>query len=333
MRILILGGAGYIGSFVSLLLQQRGHEVVVLDNLSTGHRQAVPQNASFVNGDLSDVSSLEPLFRTYAFHAVMHFSAKSLVGESVEDPLSYYRNNVACTLNLLWAMKEAGVHLFIFSSSAAVFGMPESIPIHETHPCLPINPYGHSKAMVEQILKDVSLANEMRFISLRYFNAAGAALDASLGEDHCPETHLIPRVIRAALNQGEGPVRIFGTDYPTADGTCIRDYIHVLDLAAAHILALEYLKDGRESCCFNLGNGQGFSVREVIRTVEEVIGAPVPIVEASRRPGDPPVLVASSERIRQVLGWRPQYASLHQIVETAWRWHASHPEGYKTQTQ
>jgi UDP-glucose 4-epimerase len=328
MRVLVVGGAGYIGGFASLVLVQRGHEVVVFDNLSTGHREALPQDATFVEGDLEDLPSLNGVLHRYKFDAVMHFSAKALVGESVQAPLSYYRNNVSCTTNLLQAMAQAAVHHFIFSSTAAVFGIPESTPIQEVHPTSPINPYGHSKAMVERILDDVSKATHLRFVSLRYFNAAGAATDGSLGEDHRPETHLIPLVIRAALHPEEGVVNIFGTDYPTRDGTCVRDYIHVLDLAEAHILALEYLLDGGESCCFNLGNGRGFSVKEVIQAAEEVMDASVPVVEAPRRPGDPPVLVASSERIRNVLGWSPQYPSIHQIIGTALRWHASHPNGY-----
>jgi UDP-glucose 4-epimerase len=274
------------------------------------------------------MSSLKAAFHHYTFDAVMHFSARCVVSESVEEPLAYYGNNVTCTMKLLEAMLESRVHRFIFSSSAAIFGVPESIPIQEGHPSVPINPYGHSKAMVEQVLKDVSAATQLRFVSLRYFNAAGAAFDGGLGEDHRPETHLIPRVLCAALRPEEGPVKIFGTDYPTQDGTCIRDYIHVLDLAAVHILALEYLRDGGQSCFFNLGNGRGFSVREVIETAEKVMGTPVPVVEAPRRPGDPAVLVASSQRIQQVLGWRPRYPSLEQIIETARRWHASHPNGY-----
>jgi UDP-glucose 4-epimerase len=330
MNVLIVGGAGYIGSFMNRLLVERGYRTAVLDNLSTGHRSSVGKDTEFIEGDLSDYKLLMDLLGSGRFDAVMHFSAFSLVGESVGNPLKYYYNNVSNTINLLKAMKSSGVRHFIFSSTAAVFGNPEEIPIPEDHPVRPINPYGWSKSMVEQILRDLSVNDELHYVSLRYFNAAGADPEGSMGEDHRNETHLIPLVMKAVLGEVAGgrPLTIFGTDYDTPDGTCIRDYIHVIDLAEAHILALNYLADGGKSEIFNLGNGRGFSVQEVIRTAEKVIGKPVPVVEGERRPGDPAVLVASSEKIKRILGWRPRYADLETIIETAWRWHSNHPGGY-----
>jgi UDP-glucose 4-epimerase len=328
LRVLVVGGAGYIGSFVTHQLAEQGFEVLVFDNLSTGHREAIPPGIPFIQGDLADAKGLRSLFQENSFLAVMHFSARALVGESMENPLLYYRSNVAYTINLLDAMVGARVPFFIFSSSAAVFGAPETVPIPESHPLRPVNPYGHTKAMVEQILQDLSHRGALSFVSLRYFNAAGASRDGNRGEDHCPETHLIPRVIRSALHGDADPLEIYGTDYPTPDGTCIRDYIHVEDLARAHLLALQYLSDGGPSTCFNLGNGRGYSVREVVGAVERVVGRSVPIVEGPRRPGDPPILVASSERIRRTLGWAPEYPEIERIVETAYRWHSTHPSGY-----
>ena len=328
MRVLIVGGAGYIGSFVYRMMRDRGYDVHVLDNLTTGHRQSLPDDASFVFGDLENLSFLKTLFEENRYDAVMHFSAKSLVGESVRFPLDYYRNNVSNTTNLLSAMTEAGVRLFVFSSTSAIFGAPDIIPITEDCPPKPINPYGASKAMIERILEDTGSAHDFRYVALRYFNAAGGAPDGSIGEDHTTETHIIPLLLRTVLRKKD-PFRIFGADYDTPDGTCIRDYIHVDDLAEAHILALEYLKSGGESRAYNLGNGCGFSVRETVRTAIDVVGKDIPVVEAPRRPGDPPVLIASSERIQKELGWTPRYPSLKDIIETAWRWHSTHPDGYR----
>ena len=331
MKVLVVGGAGYIGSMMCRLLVDRGYHTTVLDNLSLGHRAAVVDGVDLIEGDLADMPLLKKIFTSRDIDAVMHFAAFAAVGESVRYPLRYYHNNVANTVNLLLAMKEAGVRYFIFSSSAAVFGSPEEIPIKETHPQRPINPYGRSKLMVEEILRDASAAGDLRFVSLRYFNAAGAWPDGSLGEDHRNETHLIPLALRATLDREAGgrPLTIYGTDYDTPDGTCIRDYIHVLDLAEAHILALNYLCDGGESDFFNLGNGEGFSVMEVIRAAEEVTGRKASVIRGNRRPGDPSVLVAGSEKISSILGWHPRYTGLRTIIETAWKWHSMHPEGYE----
>ena len=332
MKVLVVGGAGYIGSIMCRLPIDRGYHTTVLDNLSLGHRAAVDKRIAFVEGDLADNHLLKKIFTSMKVDAVMHFAAFASVAESVKNPLNYYDNNVANTVNLLLAMKETGVKYFIFSSSAAVFGNPKEIPIIETHPQQPINPYGRSKGMVEEILKDASAAGYLRFVSLRYFNAAGAYPDGSLGEDHKNETHLIPLALKATLDREAGgrPLTIYGTDYDTPDGTCIRDYIHVVDLAEAHILALNYLFDGGESNFFNLGNGEGFSVMEVIRVAEEVTGRQASVIHGNRRPGDPSVLVASSEKISRILGWQPRYAGLKTIIETAWKWHAMHPRGYES---
>ena len=330
MQVLIVGGAGYIGSHVGRMLTERGYKTTVFDNLSLGHRAAVDKRITLIEGDLADNRLLRKVFTSINFDAVMHFAAFALVGESVENPLRYYHNNVANTVNLLRAMKETHVRYFIFSSSAAVFGNPKKIPIEEDHPQEPINPYGWTKSMVEQILKDSSQAYGLRYVSLRYFNAAGAHPDGNMGEDHHNETHLIPLVLRSILDRGSGgnPLKIFGTDYNTSDGTCIRDYIHVLDLAEAHILALEYLANGGFSEVFNLGNAEGFSVLEVIRAAEKVTGMPAPMLSGDRRAGDPPVLVASSEKISGTLGWKPSYPGLETMIETAWKWHSTHPKGY-----
>jgi UDP-glucose 4-epimerase len=330
MEILVVGGAGYIGSFVSHMLLAEGYRPTVLDNLSLGHRAALDPRIPLVTGDLADARLLQRLFSDRPFAAVMHFAALASVAESVQAPLTYYRNNVANTLNLLEAMKNAGVARFIFSSSAAIFGTPERVPIDETHPARPINPYGRSKLMVEEILRDAAAAGDLQFVALRYFNAAGASPDGRMGEDHRCETHLIPLVLKAAL---EGPtsgnrLKVFGTDYPTPDGTCVRDYIHVSDLARAHLLAADYLVGGGTSAAFNLGNGKGFSVMEVIRTAEKVTGRKVAFETAGRRAGDPAVLVASADRMSRELGWQPAFATLEVIIETAWKWHASHPVGY-----
>jgi UDP-glucose 4-epimerase len=332
MDVLVVGGAGYIGSFVSRMLLTEGHRPTVLDNLSLGHRAALDPGIPLVKGDLADAELLARLFTERHFEAVMHFAALASVAESVQAPLTYYRNNVANTLNLLEAMRHAGVGRFIFSSSAAIFGIPEGVPIDERHPARPINPYGRSKLMVEEILRDAAAAGDLQFVALRYFNAAGASPDGRMGEDHRCETHLIPLVLKAALKGAQnGPtLKVFGTDYPTPDGTCVRDYIHVNDLARAHLLALEHLAAGGASAAFNLGNGKGFSVMEVIATAEKVTGRRVALETAARRAGDPPVLVAAADRISRELGWQPAFPSLEVIIETAWKWHAAHPEGYAT---
>jgi len=318
LRVLVVGGAGYIGSHTVKLLRSQGARVTVLDDLSTGRRFLV-QSDDFVEGDLGDRRLTDRLFSS-GFDAVMHFAAFSIVGESVQLPLKYYHNNVGKTASLLESMLGHDVERFIFSSTAAVYGEPEEVPITEEHPRRPKNPYGRSKLMVEQMLVDASDAHGMQYAVLRYFNAAGADPSASIGESHEPETHLIPIVLQAAAGKREA-VKLYGTDYPTADGTCIRDYIHVNDLAAAHILALESLLDGNDSCAYNLGCGQGYSVRQVIETAKAVTGKDITVVEEQRRKGDPAVLVASSDKIRKELGWSPDYDDLEAIIETAWKWH------------
>lgn len=317
--ILVVGGAGYIGSHANKLLAVKGHETVVLDNLIYGH-QAFVKWGSFVHGDLSDVNLLRELFKRYPIKAVMHFAAFAYVGESVIDPQKYYLNNLRNTLNLLQVMNEANVRNFIFSSTCATYGNPVAIPIDESHPQIPINPYGQSKFMVERVLSDYCAAYGLQYVSLRYFNAAGADPDGEIGEWHDPETHLIPIVLDVA--GGRRPyVNIFGSDYDTHDGTCVRDYIHVSDLANAHCLALEYILKNGKSDCFNLGNGNGFSVLEVIAAAERVTGRTVTVVRAPRRAGDPPILVGSADKARTILGWNPEYAELEKIIETAWNYH------------
>ncbi len=321
MDILLCGGAGYIGSHMLKWLAMRGHDVTVLDNLSTGHREAV-QWGELVEADLLDPALLERVFSGRHFDAVMHFCARSLVGESVAQPYDYYANNVTGTLNLLQAMQRHGVGKLVFSSTAAVFGNPVRARIDEDHPKSPINPYGASKLMVERMLQDAASAYGLRSVALRYFNAAGASPDADIGESHQPETHLIPNALRAALGTGPG-LKLFGDDYPTPDGTCVRDYVHVDDLAQAHELALDYMAANEGAHAFNLGNGQGFSVREVIDAASRVAGRQVPFELAPRRDGDSATLVASSERARAELGWSPVHASLDEIIGTAWHWHQS----------
>lgn len=323
MHILVCGGAGYIGSHAALALHRAGHRVTVLDNLSTGHAKAVHWGP-LVQADLLVPESLDAAFTDEPVDAVMHFCALSLVGESVREPYDYYRNNVTGSLNLLQAMRRHQVDMLVFSSTAAVFGHPQSDLIDEQHPTHPINPYGASKWMVERILQDAAAAYGLNSVALRYFNAAGAAPDEGIGESHQPETHLIPNVLRGLL--GTGPqLKVFGDDYPTRDGTCIRDYVHVLDLADAHLRALTYLDSNPGHHVFNLGNGEGFSVREVIAAAERVSGQTVPFTMESRREGDPAVLVASSERARSELGWAPSRASLDQIIGDAWAWHKAQP--------
>ncbi|MCD9029532.1 UDP-glucose 4-epimerase GalE [Luteimonas sp. BDR2-5] len=319
LRILVCGGAGYIGSHMAKWLAAHGAEPVVLDNLSTGHREAV-RFGPLVEADLLDPASLDAAFARGPFDAVMHFCARSLVGESVQLPYDYYGNNVVGTLNLLRAMQRHGVDRLVFSSTAAVFGEPVSERIDESHPKAPINPYGASKLMVERILADAAAAYGLRSVTLRYFNAAGASADGDIGEAHTPETHLIPNVLRAALGDGSR-LKVFGDDWPTPDGTCVRDYIHVDDLAQAHWQALAYMDAHAGAHAFNLGNGRGFSVREVIAAAQAVGGREVPFDIAPRRAGDPAVLVASSALARSELGWTPRYPALPEIIETAWRWH------------
>lgn len=318
--ILVTGGAGYIGAHAAKELAKQGYTPLVLDNLVYGHREFV-RWGEFVEGDLGDKGFLRALFSTYPIQAVMHFAGYAYVGESVTDPAKYYRNNVVNTLNLLEAMREASVDKIIFSSTCATYGIPKSIPIVEDHPQNPINPYGRSKLMVEQMLQDVSAAYGVRYVTLRYFNAAGADPDKEIGEWHNPETHLVPLALDAAVGKRK-ILNIFGTDYDTPDGTCIRDYIHVSDLATAHIQALEYLMSGGECIKLNLGNGQGFSVRDVVQMVEKVTGQAVPIQAGPRRLGDPPVLVGGSNIAKQILGWKPTHNSLEDIITTAWNWHS-----------
>jgi UDP-glucose 4-epimerase len=321
MHILVCGGAGYIGSHMARWLALRDIRVTVLDNLSTGHAGFV-RWGELIHADLLDPVSLERAFSAHRFDAVMHFCARSLVGESMADPNAYYQSNVGGTLNLLQAMRTHGVDRLVFSSTAAVFGQPQADRIDETHPTNPINPYGASKRMVERILEDAATAYGLRSVALRYFNAAGASPDGTIGEAHDPETHLIPNALRAAL--GTGPaLKLFGDDYPTPDGTCIRDYVHVDDLAQAHLLALRHLDEHAGAHVFNLGNGRGFSVREVIDAAARVSGQPVPHSVEPRRPGDPSILVASSDKARAILGWHPEYTMLDPILDTALRWHRS----------
>ncbi len=317
--ILIVGGAGYIGSHLNKEINKKGIETVIFDNLSYGHRDFVKWG-TFEKGDLGNIDDIRAVFKKYPIEAVMHFAAFTYVGESVEDPQKYYQNNVKNTLNLLQVMLEENVKYFVFSSTCATYGNPVEIPITENHPQDPINPYGKGKLMVETVLKDYSDAYGLKYASLRYFNAAGADPEGEVGELHDPETHLIPLILDVAAGRRED-IKIFGTDYDTPDGTCIRDYIHVTDLAEAHILALEYLQNGGESDFFNLGNGNGFSVKEVIETAEEITGKNIKAVEAERRAGDPPILVGSSTKAKETLNWNPKYDELSKIIETAWNWH------------
>jgi UDP-glucose 4-epimerase len=320
--ILVTGGAGYIGSHAVKALIGAGYEVIVLDNLVYGHRELVEEvlKVELIVGDISDRPLLDKLFASRSISAVMHFSAYAYVGESVTDPAKYYRNNVVGTLTLLEAMIAFSIKQFVFSSTCATYGVPHAVPITEDHPQNPINPYGATKLMVERILQDFDVAYGLKSVYFRYFNAAGADPAGLLGEDHNPETHLLPLVLMAALGKRDS-VSIFGTDYPTPDGTCIRDYIHVTDLADAHILGLEYLLKGGDTSVFNLGNGQGFSVKEAIDTARSVTGQEIKVVMSDRRPGDPPILVGSSDKARNILGWEPKYPALKEILTHAWNWH------------
>jgi UDP-glucose-4-epimerase GalE len=325
MRILVTGGAGYIGSHAVRLFLEMGHDVWVYDNLITGHRTAVAAERLLV-GDLSEEPRLDHALVAHRIEAVVHFAASALVGESVQRPARYYNNNLVNTLRLLDALHRHKIGRIVFSSTCATYGVPELVPITEDEPQKPINPYGNTKLAVERALADYAAAYDWGFAALRYFNAAGAHPGGTIGEDHDPETHLIPLVLQAVLGQRPN-VTILGTDYPTPDGTCIRDYIHVDDLAEAHLLALEALAPGKQ-LRFNLGTGRGYSVREVIRAAEEVTGKKVPVQEGPRRPGDPPALVAASEKVQRELAWRPRYTDLRAIVDTAWNWHRTHPRGY-----
>ena len=322
MHVLVVGGAGYIGSHMVKYLAKRGCIITVLDNLSSGHPEAV-LDGELITGDLADTAVLDELFKSHNFDVVMHFASSILVGESVSDPAKYYRNNVTNTQNLLDAMIKYGVKQFIFSSTAAIFGEPEYAPIDESHPKTPINPYGRSKWMVEQILEDYDRAYGVKSICLRYFNAAGADPDGELGERHDPETHLIPLVLRAASGKRDA-ITVFGRDYDTEDGTCIRDYIHVVDLCQAHWLAIKHLLTTGESGRYNLGNGNGFSVQQVIDVCRKVTGSPITVSEGARREGDPAILVANASKAKLELGWHPQYADLEAIVSHAWRWENAH---------
>jgi UDP-glucose 4-epimerase len=318
-KILVVGGAGYIGAHMVRQLVNDGWEVVILDNLSTGNRRLV-RSGEFVQGSLGDPKLLDRLFKKHAFDAVMHFAAFSQVGESMNQPLMYYRNNMAETVALLEAMLRHDVKRFIFSSTAAVYGEPVAIPITEEHPCAPTNPYGNTKLAVEHMLADCDAAYGLKYTALRYFNAAGADDSAEIGELHDPETHLIPIVLQAAAGQIEH-IQVFGSDYPTTDGTCIRDYVHVNDLARAHLLALDALLGDGESAIYNLGSSNGYSVKEVIAKAQVVTGKNIPVIKAPRRSGDPAILVASSEKIKHDLGWNPVYGDLETIIRTAWNWH------------
>ena len=325
MTVLVTGGAGYIGSVVAAELLKAGRRVLVYDDLSRGHRRAIPKGAELIVADIADRAALDRVFKTHPVDAVMHFAALIEAGESMKNPTAFFRNNTANALTLLEAMLTHGVKKFVFSSTAALFGNPDRAPIEEDDPLRPTNVYGESKLMVERMLAWLNVVHGLRYASLRYFNAAGA-VSSDQGEDHRPESHLIPLVLKVALGQTEH-VNVFGADYPTPDGTCVRDYIHVLDLASAHLLALDAL-ERHDRLIYNLGNGQGFSVREVIEVARKVTGRPITVVESPRRPGDPAILIASAARIRRELNWRPQFPDLETIVASAWRWHSAHPHGY-----
>ncbi len=328
MNVLVCGGAGYIGSHAVYELIEQGHSVVVADNLVKGHREAVHNDAKFYEGDLRDAEFLDRVFSENKIDAVIDFAAFSLVGESVTEPLKYFDNNVYGTIRLLEAMNRADVKKIVFSSTAATYGEPESIPIVESDSTIPTNPYGESKLTVEKILKWSDKAYGIKYVALRYFNAAGAHISGKIGEDHSPESHLIPIILQAALGKRE-QIAIFGDDYPTPDGTCVRDYIHVTDLADAHIKAIEKLFKDNTSAVYNLGNGKGFSVKEVVEEARKVTGKEIKAVIEGRRPGDPSTLIASSDKAINELGWEPRFNTLSQIIATAWEWHSTHPNGYK----
>ena len=328
MAILVCGGAGYIGSHTVYRLVTGGEKVIIADNLQTGHRAALNKAAKFYEGDIRNAEFLDKIFTENKIEAVIHFAANSLVGESVQKPLLYFNNNVYGMQILLESMVRNGVDKIVFSSTAATYGEPEKIPIVEDDKTAPTNPYGVSKLIMEEMMKWVSRAHGINFVSLRYFNAAGAIESGEIGEDHKTETHLIPLILKVPLGKRDH-ITIFGEDYPTPDGTCIRDYIHVLDLAAAHILALDYLRNGGESNIFNLGNGQGFSVKEMIAAAEKVTGQKIKTEIGARRAGDPAQLIASSDKARKILKWTPKFTDIEKIIETAWTWHKKNPDGYK----
>ena len=328
MAILVCGGAGYIGSHAVHALVEKGEQVVIVDNLQTGHRGALNPAAKFYEGDIRDAAVLDEIFTENKIEAVIHFAANSLVGESMEKPLLYFNNNVYGMQVLLEAMVRHGVDKIVFSSTAATYGEPKRVPIHEDDETCPTNTYGETKLTMEKMMKWVSRANGVRYVSLRYFNAAGALPDGSIGEDHKTETHLIPLILQVPTGRRDH-ITVFGDDYPTPDGTCLRDYIHVVDLADAHVLALEYLRKGGASDIFNLGNGQGFSVKEMIAAAEKATGRSIKVEIGARRAGDPAQLIASSEKARTVLGWKPQFTDVEQVIGTAWKWHESHPHGYE----
>lgn len=331
MKVLVLGGAGYIGSHTVYELIENGAEVVIIDNLETGFAEAVHPEATFYQGDLRDRNFLDTVLgKEKDIDAVIHFAANSQVGESMTNPLKYYDNNICGTKTLLEALVAHGIDKIVFSSTAATYGEPECIPIQEGDKTEPTNAYGETKLSMEKMFKWVEKAHGMRYVSLRYFNACGAHKSGEIGEAHNPETHLIPLILQVPLGKREH-IAVFGTDYPTKDGTCIRDYIHVTDLAAAHILAVKYLMAGNKSDIFNLGNGVGFTVREVIEMAEKVTGESIKVVETDRRAGDPAVLIASSEKAKTILGWNPKHDSLSEIIKSAWKWHKSHPYGYKNE--
>lgn len=324
--IMVAGGAGYIGSHCLWHLRQQGHDAFAYDNLSEGHREAV-LDADLVEGDLADTDKVRATLKERDVEVVFHFAADCYVGVSVENPAKYYENNVVTTKRLLDTMREADVKRFVFSSTCATYGNPQQELMDESHPQHPINPYGFTKLVVEQMLKDYAHAYGMEWVALRYFNAAGAHPEGMIGEDHDPETHLIPLVLQVALGQRDH-IKVFGGDYDTPDGTCIRDYIHILDLADAHLRALEYMRKGGASTAFNLGNGAGYSVLELIEVAEKVTGKAIKREIAPRRAGDPPRLVGNAARAKEVLGWKPQYGELEKIIESAWAWHVAHPKGF-----
>lgn len=328
MSVLVLGGAGYIGSHTVDRLVEAGKDVVVVDSLVTGHLAAVRKEAKFYQGDLADKDFMRKVFTENPdIDAVIHFAAFSLVAESMKDPLKYFDNNTAGMVKLLEVMNEFDIKYIVFSSTAATYGIPEKMPIYEDDPQLPINPYGESKLMMEKIMRWADEAYGIKFVALRYFNVAGAKPDGSIGEDHHPETHLLPIVLQVAMGERE-KLQIFGDDYNTPDGTNVRDYVHPFDLADAHILAVDYLRNGNESSAFNLGSSTGFPNLEIVKAAREVTGKEIPAEIAARRGGDPDTLIAASEKARKVLGWKPEFDDIHKIIETAWKWHTTHPQGY-----
>ncbi|MGN9867227.1 UDP-glucose 4-epimerase GalE [Bacillus swezeyi] len=328
MSVLVLGGAGYIGSHAVYQLIDKGESVVIVDNLETGQRNAVHPEAHFYEGDIRDIDFLRSVFEKEPIEEVIHFAANSLVGESMKNPLKYYNNNVYGTQVLLQTMIEHDVKKIVFSSTAAVYGEPESTPITEAMPTLPTSTYGETKRIMEKLMKRTDEAHGVNYVSLRYFNVAGARETAEIGEDHCPETHLVPIILQTALGQ-RPHITIFGDDYHTPDGTCIRDYVHVEDLIDAHLAALDYLRDSGQSDVFNLGSSRGFSVKEMIDAARSVTGKELPAKIGARRDGDPSILIAGSDKAKQVLGWKPARTSVAKIIEDAWKWHSSHPNGYR----